>query len=122
MTKSDVIGVWQLEKFEVASSSGLSSWGENLRGLLFYTEDGFVSVAINRNLGQPHFNAANDSLFYAGTFEILGNQIVHQIQLATNAQRIESEMIRNAELISGKLILSGNSESGKPFSLLWKKV
>jgi len=122
VTKADVVGVWTLEKFEVDSGAGPSAWGQALRGLLFYTENGHVSVGINRNVGLPHFNPANDSLFYAGTYDVHEDQIVHRICVATSAQRIDAEMIRIAKFVGTTLVLTGQSDSGKPFSLVWKRT
>lgn len=122
MTKNEIVGVWRLESFELGSGPSANPWGNQLRGLLFYTADGFVSVGINRNVGEPNFEPSNDSLFYAGTFTFRGGQIVHKIQVATNAQRIDSEMIRDAQLFGEKLILTGKSESAVPFHLVWRKI
>ncbi len=45
---SQIIGCWELVRFEITDQDGgISSWGDNSAGLLIYTEDGHVSVSIN---------------------------------------------------------------------------
>ena len=121
MTPTQLIGPWELQSFEVETNGTLLSWGESCRGLLLYTADGHVSVGINRNVGLKNFDVIKDSLFYAGTFSLQGNRIIHQIIVASSKERIDAELIREAELHDGQLTLIGTSDRGRPFCLVWKR-
>lgn len=116
-----IAGTWSLESFELGAFQSSRPWGTNLVGLLIYTPDGYVSVGINRNISQSSFNVEEDSLFYAGTYKVISSQIVHHIQVATNAERINQEMIRQFELSGDILTLKGTSNSGEEFCLRWRK-
>ena len=122
MTNFDIVGVWKLESFKTGSELCLTPWGEGLRGLLFYAEEGYVSVAITRNTGQSSFDPVKDSLFYAGTFGIDGSSIRHHIQIATNAERLKAPLVRDAKFDGKHLVLTGVSETGTHFKLVWARV
>jgi hypothetical protein len=125
--KSTIIGVWNLEAFTILPKEGGSRpWGEGLRGLLIYTESGHVSVSINRNLLPKSGNAEKDVLdsvlFYAGTYSVEGNVIRHQVNQATNPDRIGREMIRFAALENTTLKLATPDEAFGKAELVWRKI
>src|SRR3954469_5751712 len=69
-------GVWELESFSILDNEQKRQpWGFDATGLLIYTPDGYVSVAINRfapwsPTGRPFdpAEASLRSLFYAGRY------------------------------------------------------
>jgi len=100
----------------------MQPWGGKPCGLLIYTADGHVSVSINRNVGSPNFRIEADCLFYAGTYKVIGSEIVHHILSATDPERIDREMKRTFLLMTEDLLLlSGKSQAGRPFKLTWKR-
>jgi len=122
-----VTGIWTLEAFTIYPKEGGSRpWGEELRGLLIYTESGHVSVSINKAVVPKSGNAEKDILdsvlFYAGTYSVEGNVIRHQVTQATNPSRIGREMIRFATLENSTLKLATPDEAFGKAELVWRKV
>ena len=122
VVKADLVGVWSLKSFRAGKTADLRPWGKAVSGLLIYTDTNYVSAALNRNLGLPGFKGAEDSLFYAGTYRVEGAQVIHQVTLATSAQRIGASLVRDAVLQEGELTLSGLSETGTLFVLVWVRA
>ena len=61
-------------------------------------------------------------LFYAGSFNVQGNLVRHQVLNATDPNRIGKEMIRDAQLDSdGTLRLVARGEFGVA-TLAWVKI
>lgn len=125
--KDEVIGVWNLESFTIfPKDDGSRPWGEDMRGLLIYTESGHVSVSINKKVLSKSGNAEKDTLdsvlFYAGTYSVEGNVIRHQVTQATNPDRIGREMIRFANLKNSTLILATPDEAFGKAELVWRKI
>jgi len=127
-TTVDAKGTYSLASFELESTDGRrSSWGQNTRGLLVYTADGHVSVAINKDVVRDESqheaeNILDSLLFYAGTYQVEGNVIRHQVTLASNPARVGKEMIRYAELNGDSLTLTTPKESFGRAILVWKKI
>lgn len=124
--KDKLVGSWSLQSFTVTPSTGESrAWGKNARGLLIYTEDGHMSVSINRDLiatGNEAKDAFDSVLFYAGTYQVEGNKIVHQVINATSLTRIGKEMLRFAELNGDELKLTTPLEAFGTATLVWRKM
>ena len=122
-TEQLLVGEWELTRFELQDNSGnWSAWGESLRGLLIYTSAGFVSVGINRNIGSPSFSVDKDCLFYSGKYRLNGSEIIHDILVASGAEKIDTELVRTASFSGELLELSGSSATGKKFRLVWKRL
>lgn len=125
--KTDVIGTWDLQSFEIEDLQGnLRPWGAGVHGLLLYTNSGHMSVSINKNVekksdndGQNNFDSI---LFYSGTYSVDGKIIKHLVTQASNPARIGKEMIRYAVLQGDVLTLESPKESFGKAILKWKKV
>lgn len=122
--KDQIVGTWALDAFTIYPKEGGSRpWGQDVRGLLVYTDSGHVSVAINRSAASDSPKDVLDSvLFYAGTYSVEGNTIRHQVTQATNPARIGREMIRYAELDHSTLTLTTPDESFGKATLVWRKI
>lgn len=125
--QTKVVGSWKLEQFEIISPEGVSKpWGKNSTGLLIYTNDGHMSVSINRDLDKSEFNESKaifDSiLFYSGTYQVEGDVIRHRVTQASNPARIGKEMIRYAELSKDLMSLLTPKESFGTAKLVWRKI
>lgn len=114
-------GVWNLVKFELQDDSGAwRNWGDDARGLLIYTEDGHVSVGINKNLADKDSRLEN-ILFYSGTYQVKDNKIIHSIQNASDISRLDSELTREYSIQENQLKLTGTSQRGNKFCLVWTR-
>lgn len=115
-------GVWKLKSFKISNSDqDLSDWGMNLQGLLIFTSDHYVSVSINRHSNSDDNSSLEDCLFYAGTYEVAGSEILHFVTVATDRSKIGKVLRRNFLLDEDNLILTGTARSGKRFELKWNK-
>lgn len=122
----NILGTWELVRFEITSNDGVvKAWGPNPRGQLIYTDDGHMSVSINRD-PQPAESEAqsilNSILFYAGTYSVNGNVIQHAVTLASNPDRVGREMIRHAEFHGDEIHLKTPKESYGTANLVWRRV
>lgn len=123
----DVVGTWVLESFEIENpQKEKRQWGANSQGLLIYTDNGYMSVSINKTVeAKSNLEAQNlfDSiLFYSGTYLVDGSTVRHKVTQASNPSRIGKEMLRFAELSEGILTLSSPEESFGRAILKWRKV
>jgi hypothetical protein len=119
-------GTWALEAFTIEHpEKGKREWGSNLRGLLIYSSTGHVSVAINKDIkesGNPDKDTLDAMLFYAGTFEVSGTTISHNVTIASSPSRVGREMIRYASLDGDLLTLTTPQESYGTAKLVWRRI
>lgn len=125
--KNQAIGTWELESFEIEDPQGLHKpWGKQSHGLLIYTENGQMSVSINRAVEPKSENEAQniyDSiLFYSGTYSINDSTISHQVTQASNPQRIGKTLTRFAKLDGDRLTLTSPKESFGTAQLTWRRI
>jgi hypothetical protein len=124
--KSFYCGTWALESFTIEHpEKGKRDWGSNLRGLLIYSSSGHVSVAINKDIkesGNPEKDTLDAMLFYAGTFEVSGTTISHNVTIASSPARVGREMIRYASLDGDVLTLTTPQESYGTAKLVWRRI
>lgn len=110
-SRQQIIGTWNLDTFTITSPSGEEKpWGENVSGLLIYTNDGYMSVSINAkpNPTEP----LKSLLFYAGTYEIKDNLIIHKVTHATDLNRIGKTMERKVTITDNGMMLTGTGPFG----------
>lgn len=125
---NSIKGTWGLQAFEIEEPKGVRrNWGRQAHGLLFYSPTGHMSVSINKAIENDpeqsdEQNLFDSILFYAGTYEVEGNLIRHQVTEASNPARIGKEMIRYAELDGDTLTLTTPQESFGRAILVWKKI
>lgn len=122
-----LVGTWLLERFLIENIDGETrDWGRSPNGQLIYTDNGYMSVSINREVeNKSSIEAQNyfDSiLFYSGTFSIDKDIIKHQVTNASNPTRIGKELIRYAKMEGNILTLTSPKESFGTAILTWRKV
>src|SRR5579872_2654928 len=87
----DLIGVWKLIKYIMIldyTKEEISPYGENPKGYLIYTAEGFVSANImrsNRTLQsssiEEKIEASENFGGYAGHYTVSGNTITHYAEI-----------------------------------------
>ncbi len=126
-TKEKLIGVWSLDEFKVHRASGkLFSWPGKQNGTLIYTDNGFVSVAQNR---EPLKNPSDEdkkrvSNFYTATYELdlVNHRVFHTGLQSSVDSVIGLRMEREVKLLEdGRLWLSGKGLKER-VTLVWSKV
>ncbi|WP_330960918.1 lipocalin-like domain-containing protein [Photobacterium sp. 53610] len=127
ISKEVLVGVWSLDEFIVHRESGeLFHWPGKQNGTLIYTDNGFVSVAQNREpLPNPtEEDKKRESNFYTATYELdLANNRVFHTGLQSSVQSVIGErMEREIKLLEdGRLWLSGKGLKER-VTLVWSKV
>ena len=132
MNHSDLHGTYLLKSFTIEFANGEMagqsvSWGKDPHGILIYAPTGHMSVSINRQIEhveeQSELENVFDSfLFYAGTYSVEGNTILHLVTEATNPSRVGKDLIRVFEWKGNQLHLKTPMESFGQATLVWEKV
>lgn len=121
MNREQLLGGWRLEVCDVLEDGRviLRPFGETPVGLLTYTADGTMAVAIMRS-GRAPFNvndilAASEAekassvdgyLSYAGSFELHGDRIRHRVEVSLFPNWTDTSQERIARIEEDRLILS----------------
>ena len=126
LKKNDLVGVWTLVKFIVHRENGEEFvWPGKQSGTLIYTENGYVSVAQNREpLPDPTpEDRARVSNFYTGTYELdlQHGRVIHTPLQSSVPSNIGVPAERHVRLDSdGQLWLSGTGLKEKVTLVWWK--
>lgn len=126
---ANVTGDWSLQKFEELGPDGLTikSHGD-AKGLLIYTPGGRMSVSMYRVPDTENADILRNfvkDLFYAGTFRIEGQTIIHHAEVALHAVHREKDLPRLARLeeAGSLLILEALSIEGRVLGrIFWKRL
>jgi hypothetical protein len=120
MTANPLIGTWRLVSCETiaADDSVAYPFGREAVGLLVYTEDGSMSVAIMRHDREPFAagdllggsadekrRAAESYLSYSGRYEVRGDSVVHHVELSLFPNWTGQDQVRAVELSGDRLTL-----------------
>ena len=119
ITEKTIVGSWHLKSFKLITNNKSKDWRLNVSGILIYSPDGYMSVAINSDTKDVEW--IDSILFYSGTYRIISNNTIEHIVLnASSKDRIGKNMIRNACFKDSNLILSANGDFGEAV-LIWSK-
>ena len=122
---SPLVGTWILEKSENPMPDGsLVSYCTGVHGLIIYTEDGYVSVALNCDPvghGKEPADVSGRKFFYAGTYQFDGKKATHLMLNASQPELIGESFSRDVSINGSELVLTGVNQ-GQAFSAYWKKV
>ena len=142
ISKEDLEGTWQLESWTIGYSDRddfTYPYGEDPKGLLMYTDDGWMSASICRSerallpqdvsfrkLPDEVKAAAFSSYFhYAGRYRVGEGDVIHYVTQSLNPNFPGTEQLRHAELDGQTLVLSGKDQVGDEtrfHSLVWHKL
>ena len=112
-------------------------FGADPQGFIQYDADGrmscFVCSAGRKPLPGTQWEvpeadraAAYSSCFaYAGTYEVVGDEVLHKVDLSLNPNWVGTTQRRHAALRAGRLIISARMEEGTPEArtaeLIWRR-
>lgn len=137
---SDLVGAWSLQRWEVQTRQGMHQpYGDQPRGLLSYTSDGYMQASIAaagrpllagpspRSAPEDELAASFLSFFaYAGRYELIGDDVVHHVEIALNPAMAGTQQVRHANLRDGALVLSADEELGggsrRSHRLVWRRA
>ena len=120
---NDLYGVWELRAWEVEKNGTFQPRGTNAKGLLIYLPTGHMSVTITSEapgIDMPPA-AAPPMIFYAGTFELRGDEIVHHAQYSFDPKNF-TNVRRRVKLEGDVLELRTPAEERREVRLEWHRV
>ncbi len=111
--RDQFIGAWNLVHWDVQTASGKHynyPYGENAKGSIIYTQAGRMSAQLMR-MDRPNFEiphswkgteievktAFQGYTAYSGTFKIVENTVVHQVDMSVFPNWIGTDLVRNFE-------------------------
>ena len=119
--QTKLVGTWTLKSFQIVEDGHEArDWGRNPTGILIYTKDGYMSVAINREISKKDRKLSLPHIFYSGTYKLRKNEIIHKVQNASEFDRIGKNLIRTASL-KGKILELVTHANGWHAVLQWRK-
>jgi Lipocalin-like domain len=120
MTSNPLVGTWRLVSWENRSADGTISYplGRDAVGLIVYTDDGHMSVAIMRADREPFAaedllggtskekaRAAETYVSYSGRYVFRGDRVIHHVELSLFPNWTGVEQERLVEVTGKRLIL-----------------
>ena len=118
---ADIVGIWRLVAYIFAPDDGgqVHPYGENPTGLITYTADGYMHVAImdtsratydaNDFQGgsiEQHAAAARSYLAYSGRYEVLSDRVLHVVEVSLLPNRSGVTIERYISLDRDRLTLT----------------
>jgi len=142
ISKKDLVGTWQLESWTIGYQDRdefTNPYGDEPRGLLIYSEDGWMSASIARRERPPlpediSYRKLPDALkaaafssyfHYAGRYRVVDGDVVHYVTQSLNPNFPGTEQLRHAELDGHTLVLSGKDQVNgvaRFHSLVWHRA
>ena len=123
--RSDLIGAWRLHDFILVDADGhrRRPFREDSTGLLFYTANGYMSVAtmqINDETGEASF------LSYHGPFDLYDDRVVHHIEMSSDAGLVGRDNVRYPALDGETLTLTARPSlfggEGTEADIVWRRA
>jgi hypothetical protein len=136
-----LVGTWRLLSWENRSADGTISYplGPQPVGLIIYTDDGYMSVAIMRADREPFAagdllagsseekaRAAESYVSYCGRYEFRGDFVTHHVELSlfpnwsgVDQERLVAVTGDRLTLRTRPLLLNGIEQSAR---LVWERV
>jgi hypothetical protein len=115
MTTQDLVGTWKLVDWTVRMNGGrtVQPFGGRATGLITYTHEGRMVATLMRSdrplIGTRSFNeatalerasAAAGYLSYAGSFEVIGDQVHHHVELSLFPDWVGGTQVRHIEWLT----------------------
>jgi len=137
MANQVVLGVWKLVSYEIrlATKQVIYPFGEEARGYLMYTENGYMSVNIMSANRLP-FTADSATMAsleeilmaiqtffaYCGKYEVISDKIIHYPEVSSipNLRGLRQERI--FEIKDNRLCLTFKDDMQATFKLIWERV
>jgi hypothetical protein len=139
MTTDSVVGRWSLVSWELRPADGPPRYplGEDAKGMLMYTADGYMSVLFMAT-SRPRIGwsgqgapvqaaledvaaAYNSAIAYCGRYEVKGDQVIHHVELGTVPLHPGSDLVRPFTLRGAELHLSHVTPTGETGYLVFRR-
>ncbi len=141
MTQNPFVGTWRLLSYEVRRADGevRYPWGQDPVGLLMYSEEGYVSVAmmsanrprfaakdIKRGTIEEKVAAVDTYISYCGRYEVQGDTVIHHVEVCLFPNWIGNDQKRTFEFDGDRLLLSTEpiavGEMNWTGHLIWERI
>jgi hypothetical protein len=140
MKNADLVGVWRELGREIVDKSGHAEPDVPRASQIMYTGDGYMGVVnvpngrarVNESVArvdldatsaQERAQAAIGVVAYAGTFEVVGEDVIHTIFTAINPNREGDKQRRRVTLNGDDLTLSSPPDAqGNSFRIHWRRA
>jgi len=140
MTNDDLVGVWREEGRDIIRADGSTVAGVPRSSQIMYTSDGFMSVVSTPKQQEPvpetvarmdldsttpeaRAKAAAGVTAYAGTFQVVDEDVRHTLFTALNPNRVGNTQVRHVTLSGDDLVLTAPVDArGDYFRIHWRRV
>lgn len=140
MRREDLVGVWREEGREIIRADGGTVKDVPRRSQIMYSPDGFMCVVSTPKQQEPvpesvarmdldattpeaRAAAAGGVTAYAGTFEVVGDEVHHTLFTALNPNRVGDTQIRHVRLDGADLTLTAPKDAnGNYFRIYWRRA
>ena len=104
MVRDDLVGTWRLAGYTLTDAEGNISdpWGDDARGYIFYSADGFMSCSVER----PDGEGGRHHLTYCGALECLEDKNIHRIHMSSEPGLRGTEQHRAVSLDDDRMTLT----------------
>ena len=141
MSSNPLVGTWRLLSWETRSADGEISYplGRDAVGIIVYTDDGYMFVAIMRpdrepfaagdllaGSGEEKARAAESYVSYCGRYEYQSDSVIHHVELSLfpNWSGVDQERLvevtgNRLTLRTRPLLLEGREQTAR---LVWERV
>ncbi len=123
--RNDLIGAWRLHDVVLVDADGnrRRQFREGSRGLIFYTANGYMSVAtmlVDDETGDAAF------MSYHGPFDLYEDRLVHHIEMSNDAELVGSDNVRYPALDGETLTLTAKPNlfggEGTETDIVWRRA
>ena len=133
LNREDLIGAWTLEGSYIENADGTRSptWGDDPKGIIMYTADGYMTAITRRgDRTLPAGEASADDkatafdsyLNYAGRWTLSGNTVTHHIEHALDPNDVGRSRDRTIDHQGDRMVFSGLSGDGKRNAvIIWRR-
>lgn len=136
--KVQLLGRWRIVEWVQRYDDGRERhpFGRDPQGFIQYDDDRmfcFVCSAGRKPLGGTQWDvpqaeraAAYSSCFsYSGTYEVTGDEVLHNVDLSLNPNWVGTIQRRSAQIREGRLVISARMEDGtseaRTAELIWQR-
>ena len=140
MTQDTFIGTWRLLSYEIRRADGEIKypWGQDPVGLLIYSGDGYMSVAmmsasrtrfvdkdVKKGTNEEKAAAVDTYVSYSGRYEVQGDTVIHHVEVCLFPNWVGNEQKRTFQFDGKRLTLSTPLPGGdiqRRAHLVWERV
>ncbi len=122
---SQLTGAWRLDDYILVDAGGNQRrpFREESTGLLFYTANGFMSVA---TMQIDDKTGAATYLSYHGPFDLYEDRVVHHIEMSSDGDLVGRDNVRDAALDGDTLTLTARPSlfggEGTEARIVWRRA